>query len=237
MLLFRGASQLATHESMISSCRRCSSASSAAWAKNCLSGGFTSDGLRLWALLSNFGQESFEQLKSQEIRKRRRLLGDDESQPYVDLFSKRISDESNDYLKTVPSPSDTIARAFFGSKHFMAERMVLTPIYLLSSTSSTTLPCTFSMNDRFLTWRVVTKSPLELILSWQVGNVKGVTMMGFDPSQRKAYHGNCIDIKEDTLNNMPFVMSGIRLHKTYAQFLLDGMVKELTRMSTNNRND
>jgi hypothetical protein len=149
MLLFRGASQLATHESMISSCRRCSSASSAAWAKNCLSGGFTSDGLRLWALLSNFGQESFEQLKSQEIRKRRRLLGDDESQPYVDLFSKRISDESNDYLKTVPSPSDTIARAFFGSKHFMAERMVLTPIYLLSSTSSTTLPCTFSMNEIF----------------------------------------------------------------------------------------
>jgi len=217
---------------MISYCRRCASSTSAsipaAWARNTLPGGFTSDGLKQWALISNFGQESLEELKSQEVRRRRRLLDDENNQPYVDLFSKRISDECNDYLVSQASPSDTLARAFFGSKHFMLERMILTPIHSFSGESSASIPSSLRLNDRFLQWRVACKSPLELIFSWQVSNVKGVTMLAFDPALRKAYHGNCIDIKEETLNR-PIATAGIRLHKTYAQFLLDGMVKELSR--------
>ena len=106
--------------------RRCASTSAnpAAWARNTLPGGFTSDGLINFCVLSNFGQESLEQLKSQEVRRRRRQLDDDTNQPYADLFSKRISDECSDYLKSQASPSDTLARAFFGSMHFMPERMI-----------------------------------------------------------------------------------------------------------------
>lgn len=211
----------------INNIRRCSSSATAAWAKDSLAGGFTLDSLKHWALLSNFGQESFDQLKSQEIRRRRRRIDDDENQPYVDLFSKRISDESNDYLKTQPSPSDALARAFFGSKHFLTERMILTPIYTLSGSSSITLPRSFAMNDRFLAWRVAMKSPLELILSWNVSNVNGVTMFAYDPSLRKVYHGNCINVAEDTIQDRPLAMRGIQLHNRYAQFLLDGMVEEI----------
>lgn len=217
---------------IINNIRRCSSsATAAAWAKDSLAGGFTLDSLKHWALLSNFGQESFDQLKSQEIRRRRRRLDDDENQPYVDLFSKQISDESNDYLKTQISPSDVLARSFFGSKNFMAERMILTPIYTLSGSSSISLPRSFSMNDRYLAWTVAMKSPLELILSWNVSNVNGVTMFAYDPSLRKVYHGNCINIAADTLHDRPLALRGIQLHSRYAQFLLDGMVEEIEELS------
>mmetsp|Transcript_10096 Transcript_10096/g.15655 ORF Transcript_10096/g.15655 Transcript_10096/m.15655 type:complete len:223 (-) Transcript_10096:8-676(-) len=221
---------------MISSyCRRCVSTSAsnpAAWARNTLPGGFTSDGLKHYGLLTNFGQESLEQLKSQEVRRRRRQLDDDTNQPYVDLFSKSISDECSDYLKSQASPSDVLARAFFGSKHFMPERMILTPIHLLSDESSTSIPSSFQVKDRFLQWTVVCKSPLELILSWQVSNVKGVTMLAFDPALRKAYHGNCINITEKALDR-PLAATGLQLHKQYAHFLLDGMVKHLPSTKTN----
>lgn len=205
---------------MISSyCRRFASTST-------LPGGFTSDGLKHYCLLSNYGQDSLEQLKSQEVRRRRRQLDDETNQPYVDLFSKRISNECNDHLKSQANPSDTLARAFFGSKHFMPERMILTPIHLLSGESSTSIPSSFQLKDRFLQWTAVSKTPLEVILSWQVSSVRGVTMLAFDPALHKVYHGNCINIKEEALDR-PLAANGIRLHKLYAQFLLDGMVGEL----------
>lgn len=221
---------------MISSyCRRFASTSasnSAAWARNTLPGGFTSDGLKNYGLLSNYGQESLEQLKSREVRRKRRQLDDETNQPYVDLFSKRISDECSDHLKSQESPSDSLARAFFGSKHFMPERIILTPIHLLSGESSTSIPSSFQLKDRFLQWTVVSKSPLELIFSWQVTNVKGVTMLAFDPALQKVYHGNCINIKEEALDK-PLAAIGIRLHKVYAEFLLAGMVSELPSTKTN----
>ncbi len=219
---------------MISSfCRRCASTSAnpPAWSRNTLPGGFTTDGLISYSVLTNFGQESLEQLKSQEVRRRRRQLNDEANQPYVDLFSKRISDECSDYLKSQASPSDTLARAFFGSMHFMPERMILTPIGLLSGESSS-VPSSFQMKDRYLQWTVASKSPLEIILSWQFSNVKGVTMLAFDPALQKAYHGNCINITEDAFNR-PLAAKGKQFHRVYAQFLLDGMVKELPSTKTN----
>lgn len=219
---------------MISSfCRRCASTSAnpPAWAKNTLPGGFTTDGLISYSVLTNFGQESLEQLKSQEVRRRRRQLNDETNQPYVDLFSKRISDECSDYLKSQASPSDTLARAFFGSMHFMPERMILTPTRLLSG-ESFSVPSSFQMNDRYLQWTVKSKSPLEIILSWQFSNVKGVTMLAYDPALQKAYHGNCINIPEEAFNR-PLAAQGKQFHRAYAQFLLDGMVKELPSTKTN----
>ena len=196
------------------------------WKKNMLPGGFTTDGLKHWARITNFGQDSLEQLKSQEVRRRQRNLNDQTNWPYVDLYSARISDECCDYLKAQANPSDTLARAYFGSKHFYPERMILIPIQLLSGDMTTSIPSTFLVKDRFLQWTVVSKTPFELILLWKFSSVKGLTTMAFDPSVGKVYHGNSISLGEETLKR-PLVAAGVSFHKLYAQFLLKGMVKDL----------
>ena len=159
-----------------------------------------------------------------------------DKQPYVDLFSKRVSNEVAAYLADHPSPSDVLGRAFFGSKQFIGEKMVLSSLnamFSLYPEGATTLPTQFNLNDRYLHWNVSMKAPLELICSYQIDALKfrGCTMLAFDPSLRKAYHGNCIDVTEGQIQCSQLAQLGINLHIKYAELLLDGMVDELNKIS------
>mmetsp|Transcript_28264 Transcript_28264/g.51095 ORF Transcript_28264/g.51095 Transcript_28264/m.51095 type:complete len:242 (-) Transcript_28264:7-732(-) len=219
---------------------RCSSApsrSSSTWAnRTTLPGGFNADGLRDWAIRTDFGADGYENMTGQEIRRRRRQISDDpKKEPYADLFSKRVSDECSQYLARHPSPSDVLGRAFFGSRSFMGEKLVLSSLNSLFSLypgHATTLPTNFKLNEQYLEWKVTMKAPLELICSFQIGGlkVKGCTMLAFDPSLRKAYHGTCMDVAEERIEGF-LPEKGIQMHKKYAQFLLDGMTDELENIA------
>ena len=214
---------------------RCSSTSTS------LPGGFNSDGLREYAMLTNFGTDDQSTLTGQEIRRRRRLFPDDERKhPYVDLFSKKVSDNASNYIiakSQTHFPSDVLGRAFFGSSNFMGEKMVLSSLNSLFSLyhvdAATTLPKEFRVKDQFLLWQVVVKSPFELILSYEIETLKfrGLTMLAFDPSLRKVYHGNCIDVREERIQKGFFPKKGVQLHVAYAKFLLDGMTDELENLA------
>ena len=99
--------------------------------------------------------------------------------------------------------------------------------------AATTLPKEFKVKDQFLLWQVVVKSPLELILSYEIEtlNFRGLTMLAFDPSLRKVYHGNCIDVREERLVQGFFPKKAVQLHVAYAKFLLDGMTDELENLA------
>lgn len=180
-------------------------------------------------MLTDFGNDT--NLNGQQMRRRKRQLSDDASiSPYVDLFSQRVSSKCAGYLTHQPSVSGLLGKAFFGSNRFLAEKYFLTAInsaVSLYPDTTTTLP-EFHMNDRYLQWRVTMHAPLELICSWGLEryDIKGCTMMAFDPSLRKVYHGNCINIPMQRLDGFEF-RHAMKLHVWYAKFLLDGMVAEL----------
>lgn len=71
-------------------------------------------------------------------------------------------------------------------------------------------------------------APLELICSWGVErhDIKGCTMLAFDPSLGKVYHGNCINVQMQRLQGHE-LRHFMKLHVRYAKFLLGGMVGEL----------
>ena len=196
-----------------------------------LPGGFNADGLREWALLHEFGALCPDAASGRDMRQRRRQIDELEPKelPYVDLFSRRLSNECAGYLSNHPSPSDVLGRAFFGSNSFLAERTLLS-LYPKEATSS--LPTEFNVDEQYLQWKVAMKSPLELILSYYVEGLqfRGCTMLAFDPSLRKAYHGNCIDITEERMQG-PIARYGVQMHVKYAGFLLDGMSAELERVA------
>ena len=201
-----------------------------------LPGGFSSDGLREWACLNNFGADDHSTITGQEMRRRRRKVADDESKlPYVDLFSTKISDSTSKHLIAHQSPSDLLGRAFFSSKSFMGERILLSSLntlFSLYSSEATTIPTEFKPNTQYLNWTVSSSSSLELICVYNIErlNVRGCTMMAFDPSLRKVYHGNCIDIAEGRIQGY-IPEAGIQLHCKYAQLLLDGMADELEQIA------
>lgn len=182
-----------------------------------------------WAMLTDFGSHT--NMNGQQMRRRKRQLSDDPSSlPYVDLFSQSISKECCDYLTHQPSVSGLLGKAFFGSRRFLPEKYFLTAtnsvfsLYPNTATSSSE----FQLNDRYLQWKVTLNAPLELICSWGIEkyDIKGCTMMAFDPSLRKVYHGNCVNITMQTLEGFEF-RHVTRLHALYAKFLLGGMVDEL----------
>jgi len=161
-----------------------------------------------------------------------RLVVDD---PYVDLFSKRVSDECSRYLSGHPSPSDALGRAFFGSRNFMAENILLSSLdslFTLYPEGAKTLPTEFGFNSQYLLWKVSMKAPLELICSYQIEglNFRGITMVAFDPALRRAYHGNCINVTEKRIQGF-FLKKGIHMHTKYAEFLLNGMVESLEKLA------
>ncbi|KAL9188472.1 hypothetical protein ACHAXT_006850 [Thalassiosira profunda] len=194
-----------------------------------LPGGFNADGLREWAMLHDFGALG-ESAAGRDMRQRRRQIDELEPKelPYVDLFSRRLSDECAGYLSNHPSPSDVLGRAFFGSNSFLAERALLS----LYPKEAKSLPTKFNVNDQYLQWKVAMKSPLELILSYNVERLqfRGCTMLAFDPSLRKAFHGNCIDVTEVRMQG-PIARFGVQMHVKYAEYLLEGMCAELEKVA------
>ncbi|KAL3767508.1 hypothetical protein ACHAWU_000171 [Discostella pseudostelligera] len=198
------------------------------WSTNStLPGGFSADGLREWATLTDFGADGYENQTRQDIRRRKM-----EYDRYADLFSTRVSDGCSNYLASRPCPSDVLGRAFFGSRSFMTEKIFLSSmnsIFHLYPEGSTILPAQFNMNDRFLHWKVSSKSPLEIIYTYQIDGLhfRGCTMLAYDPSLNKVYHGNCIDVSEERVNSS----LGIRIHVHYAKYLLGGMVSEMEILS------
>lgn len=194
------------------------------------------DGIREWAMLTDFGADSYDTLTGQELRRRRRQIPDDpKDQPYADLFSKRVSNECSEYLAGRHSPSDALGRAFFGSKNFMGEKLVLTSLNSMLSLypeGATTLPTQFVPNEQYLQWRVTMKAPLELICSYRIEdlNFRGCTMLAFCPSLRKVYHGNVFNVTDEKMQGFLPDM-GVRMHVHYAEFLLNGMTEELEKMA------
>ena len=183
-------------------------------------------------MLMDFGRDVQENPNGQEMRRRRRQLTDDQNQPYVDLFSSKVGDKCSEYLARHPSPSDVLGRAFFGSKSFGGEKMILSTLNSYPS-DAITLP-NFKLNDQYLQWKVRMKTPIELICSYSVDverlKFRGCTMLAYDPSLRKVYHGNCINVAEERIKGF-FPELGIQLHVKYAKFLLDGMVAELDKIA------
>lgn len=199
-----------------------------------LPGGFSADGLREWAVLTSFGAYDHDALTGgQWRRRRRRILDDPGYPPYADMFSRTVTAECKDYLVDQSSPSDALGRAFFGSWRFAGERRVLTSLNALFSMypgGATTLPARFERGDRYLQWKVSAKAPLELICSYEVGGstFRGCTMLAFDPSLGRAYHGNVVDVLEEKTRGLLPAM-GVRMHVRYAEFLLTGMVDDLEK--------
>lgn len=196
-------------------------------------GGFSKDSLQQWAMLTEFGSDT--NINGQQLRRRKRRMNDNHRNlPYVDLFSQRISKQCSDYLVHQPCASCLLGKAFFGSSAFQAEKYFLTAMnsmFSLHPKTATTMP-DFQLNDRYLQWRVSMNAPLELICTWELERygIKGNTMMAFDPSVRKVYHGNCINISIQQLGGLGY-SHAMKLHVIYAKFLMNGMVNELESMA------
>merc|ERR1712115_529580 len=87
-----------------------------------LPGGFTIESLQNWAI-HNFG---------------------DEGEPYTDLFSERISKECVEYLNNQQHPSSELMKCYFGSYHFLPERILLTTLF-----GKLTVPNVFSLDTEY----------------------------------------------------------------------------------------
>lgn len=56
-------------------------------------------------------------------------------------------------------------------------------------------------------------------------------MLAFDPSLRRVYHGNVINVAEKRTKEEFLPDMGSKMHVKYAKFLLDGMVEELEKLA------
>lgn len=197
-----------------------------------LPGGFSKESLQQWATL-HWSESIIDDSRSSRQRQRQIIQNqqqevDTNKLPYVDLFSKRLSNESIEYLNRQKYPSNELLSCFFGSKYFTLERMLLSPFYFNQKKKT---PLELRLNDQYLVWSIKVHSPLEIICTWELNdNVKGCTMIAYDPSLRKVYHGNCIN---STINQSGlFRLLLLPAHEKYAQLLLNGMVEEIERSST-----
>ena len=168
-----------------------------------LPGGFTKEALSQWA------QHTWK----------------DSKEPYVDLYSEKISPECTEYLKHQSNPSSDLTKCFFGSNRFLPERCMLTLIFR----ENYILPDVFNTDSKFLAWNVAAHTPLETICTWELRQtVKGCTMIGFDPQLRRIYHGNCI---HSSFADNDMFRAMLPLHNNYAKFLLNGMVNQIEDQS------
>ena len=178
-----------------------------------LGGGYSKENLAYFAA-SHFA----------ERRKRRRIEDevDEDELPYADMFNQQISSDANEWLKSHPSPSVVLARSFFDSTAFAPERTILS---LSTNGPGKALPdMSFNVGESHLLWTVAVKSPLEIILTWELeslGFAKGATQLAFDPSLRRVYQGNALDQVPE------WAASLVPLHERYAKYLLQGMVDEI----------
>lgn len=123
----------------------------------CIRGGYSKENLAYFAA-SHFA----------ERRKRRRIEDevDEDELPYADMFNQQISSDANEWLKSHPSPSVVLAQSFFASAAFAPERTILS---LATSGPGKALPdISFNVGESHLLWTVAVKSPLEIILTWEL---------------------------------------------------------------------
>lgn len=173
--------------------------------KGALSGGFTREGLEEYA---------------RELWKT--------TETVTDLSSQKLSMECTKWLDSHDDASCEIAQSYFGSYRFLPERLLISPLFFLSKqgTELLHLPNDFKVNDEFLAWKVVVKTPLETILLWENGKYKGLTMMAYDPRLQRLYHGNSMSVDNQTLQSRGFALLN-QFHLSYAKFLLAGMANQL----------
>jgi len=102
----------------------------------------------------------------------------------------------------------------------------------LYPTNATTLPSVFNMRDQYLHWKVTSLAPSEIILSYNIERLsfRGATMLSFDPSLRKVYHGNCIDVNNEKMKGFIPELA-IQMHVKYAELLLNDMVEDLEKLA------
>ena len=195
--------------------------------KGALGGGFTKEGLEQYA----------KQLWQQPEQKEKQEEKEDVIQ--TDMYSTKLSISCSNWLNQHDiDTSSQLANSYFGSKQFFVERIILS--FILPSThpqnnTITTVPETFHLHDNFLVWKVTSKTPLELICSWEKGNFKGLTMFGFSPQTRRLYHGNCISFHPTILSSQPtkiFFHLMNQFHIFYAKQLLHGMATSLEHKYT-----
>lgn len=171
-----------------------------------LAGGFTSEALQQWAAHH----------------------WDDKNEPYADLFYRKASPASIEYLNAQKHPSSELTKCFFTSNHFTPERLIISPLF---PNRTKNLPEVFFLNEQYLAWTVVVQTPLELICTWQLNEtVKGCTMIAYDPSLRRVYNGNCI---HSSVTNNRIYQALLPFHTKYANLLLSGMTQELDKRATN----
>ncbi len=178
--------------------------------KGSLAGGFNESGLQRYA----------EQLWNEDH---------EDNNIISDLSSQKLSLGCCQWLDTHDDTSGELAKAYFGSPRFLPERILLSPLFLMDQTSSINLP-QFKEHDGFLAWKVCSKSPLEIICSWEnsIAKSKGLTMMAFDPKLQRLYHGNSLFMERETMHAYPKTFSLLNdFHIWYAKFLLAGMANEL----------
>ena len=191
--------------------------------RGALAGGFTKEGLKYWA------SQHWESSKEERHRRPSMLTEVDHPPYYCDLYSQKVSIGCINWLEEQSNPSVLLTRAFFGSAHFMPERLLITPFYYDRSTTNTIQEANLNTNDQYLAWTVQVRAPHELILTYDIGYIRGCTMIAFDPSLRKVYNGNCLDLV-DADNASPLWKLILGFHQWYAQFLLKGMVLELEKV-------
>ena len=171
--------------------------------KGALAGGFTREGLEQYA----------------------KRFWNEENDLQTNLFSQKLSFGCSQWLDSHHDTSGELAQAYFGSQRFLPERLLMSPFFL----NQANLP-EFKENDRFLAWEVTNKAPLEVICSCEFGEVKGLTMMAFDPRLQRLYHGNSVSVDSQTSQTKAFsLMNQFRIH--YAKFLLDGMANALEQLA------
>ena len=174
--------------------------------KGALTGGFTREGLEFYA---------------------KRLWKEEEQDIETDLFSHNLSVECSQWLDSHNDASGELAKAYFGSIRFLPERILMIPFFI----NKTNLPETFSEKERFLAWEVKRKDPLEIICSWELGRIKGLTMMAFDPQIKRLYQGNSIAFDRKISKQTHVFSLILNFHAFYANYLLVGMAKVLEKKS------
>ena len=175
--------------------------------KGALAGGFSREGLEEYA----------------------KGLWETDSDVITDLSSRKVTLQCSQWLEAHDDTSGELAKAYFGSKNFLPERILISPFFL----QQRHLP-EFREKDRFLAWDVTLKAPLEVICSWDNGRFKGLTMMAFDPKLHRVYHGNSLCVNDQTSETLLFSFMN-QFHARYAEYLLDGMSNTLEQRAASTK--
>jgi hypothetical protein len=179
------------------SCKRYSS--SRKFSHGALAGGFTKEALQQWA--------------TNEWK--------DTDTPHVEFLYERIPNECIDYLNEQDYPSSELAKLYFGSLPSILKRTLMTSIFFEHSK----VPDIFSVGEKYLVWKVVVQNPLEIILTWELDTeVKGCTMIAYDPKLCRLYTGNAVN---SLAAQKEIFKSTKTIQNKCSKFLLSGVVQGL----------